>query len=105
MTTFGALSAVFVAGLATYAFRAGLILTLADRALPASVERMLRNVGPAVLSALVVTLVAGADGVAGISLPEVAGIGTAAVTAWKTRNLIITLIVGMAAVWVVAAVA
>ncbi len=103
MTTFGALSAVLAVGLVTYVSRAGLILALADRPLSPRLERGLRNVGPAVLSALVVTLLAGSEGASGISIPEVAAIAAAALVAWKTKNLIATLTAGMVVVWIVAA--
>ncbi len=91
---------VFVLGGATYAMRAGPILVLADRELPAAAVRLLRNVGAAVLSALVVTLIAD-PGAAnrGITVAEVAGLVVAIPVAYRTRNLLITLAAGMAAFW------
>ncbi len=103
MTAFEALSAIVVVGLITYASRAGLVVALADRTLSPKVQRALRNVGPAVLSALVVTLLAGSEGIDGVELPEVAAVVVGAAAAWKTRNLIATIVAGMATLWIVAA--
>jgi branched-subunit amino acid transport protein len=58
MSTAAAISAVVAVGLVTYASRAGLIVFLADRPVPAEATRALRYVGPAVLSALTVNLIA-----------------------------------------------
>ncbi len=90
--------------IATYFTRAGMILTLADRSIPEPIMRALRYVGPAVLAALVVTLVADPDQVNyGVELAEVAGLAAAVATAFKTRNLILTLTLGLIVFWVVRA--
>jgi branched-subunit amino acid transport protein len=99
MSSLAAITAVLTVGLLTYASRAGLIVALADRALPAELLRALRFVGPAVLSALVVSLLAEGEGVSGIDLEEVAAIVAGGVVAWRTRNLIASLVVGMAVLW------
>lgn len=101
MTTAAALAAVITVGVLTYASRAGLILFLADRPLPPQVQRALRYVGPAVLSALTVTLVGGSDGISGVEGAEVAAIVVAGVVAALTRNLIASLTSGMVALWIV----
>ncbi|NNF54178.1 MAG: AzlD domain-containing protein [Acidimicrobiales bacterium] len=91
--------------IATYFARAGMILILADRPMPEPVMRALRNVGPAVLAALVVTLVANPEEAnSGVELAEVAGMVAAITTAIKTRNLIPTLALGLIVFWVVRAV-
>jgi branched-subunit amino acid transport protein len=100
MSTTAALAAVLAVGLLTYSARAVPILFLADRVLPAPLERALRYVGPAVLSALVITLVAGGDGRAGVDGAEWIALAVAVVVAAATRNLIITLVVGMTALWI-----
>ncbi|MEZ5229874.1 MAG: AzlD domain-containing protein [Acidimicrobiales bacterium] len=75
MSSITALALVLVVGAITYAMRAGLILALADREIPTIVTRALRNVAPAVLSTLVISLIANPDAPnVGISLPEVAGV-------------------------------
>jgi branched-subunit amino acid transport protein len=103
MTTFASIAAVLSVGLITYGSRAGLIVFLADRPLPPDVTRALRYVGPAVLSALTVNLIAGGKGASGIELAEVAAIAACAVVAWRRRDLIASLAVGMLTLWVVLA--
>ena len=105
MSTTTALFAVLTVGAITYAMRAGLILALADAELPAWLLRALRYVAPAVLAALVVSLIADPDAPQqGITFAEVAGLVVAAPVAWKTKNLIATLAAGMATFWLVLAV-
>ena len=95
MSTLAAISAVLSVGLITYASRAGLIVFLADRPLPTNITRALRYVGPAVLSALTVNLIAGGQGIDGVEGVEVAAIATAVVVAALARNLIAALVAGM----------
>jgi branched-subunit amino acid transport protein len=100
MSTFAAISAVLSVGMITYASRAGLIVFLADRPLPANITRALRYVGPAVLSALAVNLIAGGKGIDGVEFVEVAAIGTAVVVTAIARNLITALAAGMTTLWI-----
>jgi branched-subunit amino acid transport protein len=99
MSTLAAVTAVLSVGLITYASRAGLIVFLADRPLPANITRALRYVGPAVLSALTVNLIAGGQGISGVEFVEVAAIGVAIIVAATVRNLIAALAAGMATLW------
>ncbi len=99
MNTLAAMSAVLSVGIITYASRAGLIVFLADRPLPANITRALRYVGPAVLSALTVNLVAGGQGIGGVESVEVAAVGVAIVVAAIARNLIAALGAGMLTLW------
>ena len=101
MTIFAAMSAVLAVGVVTYVSRAGPIVVLADRSLPADVIRALRYVGPAVLSALTVNLIAGGEGVSGVELAEVAAIAASIVVAWWRRDLILSLAAGMLTLWAV----
>ena len=101
MSVAAALSAVIAVGLITYGSRAGLIVFLADRPLPTNIKRALRYVGPAVLSALTVNLVAGGKGASGVEAAEVAAIVAAIVVARLTRNLIAALSAGMLTLWAV----
>ena len=103
MSTAAAMSAVLAVGLITYASRAGLILFLADRPVPPEVARALRYVGPAVLSAMTVSLAAGGDGIDGVEFAEVAAIVVGVAVAWWRRNLIASLLAGMATLWIVLA--
>ncbi len=104
MSITSSLVLIAVVGAITYALRAGLILVLADRTIPVLVTRALRNVAPAVLSALVVSLIAdpGAANV-GVSLPELAGLAVAGPLAWWSRNLIVTVTGGMSVFWILLA--
>jgi branched-subunit amino acid transport protein len=101
MTTGAALAAVAVVALITYSARAGLILFLADRSLPADITRALRYVGPAVLSALTVNLLAGGQGVSGVTGQEVAAVAVGGLVAWRTKNLIASLAAGMITIWII----
>jgi len=103
MSTAAALFALACGAIGTYLARSGLILLLADRALPASVERALGNVGPAVLAALTVNLAVGDGGIGGVEFAEAAALVVAgAFTVWR-KNLIWTFVAGMVTLWVVGA--
>jgi len=104
MSTAAAISAVVAVSLITYASRAGLIVFLADRPVPADITRALRYVGPAVLSALTVNLVAGGEGIDGVEVAEVAAITVCVAVAWWRRNLITSLLAGMTTLWIVLAI-
>ena len=91
---------VLAVGVLTYTMRAGVILALANREVPVSVQRVLRNVGPAVLAALAINLAAGGEGGADLGVPEAAALVVAGVVAVWRRNLIWTLLSGMATLWV-----
>jgi branched-subunit amino acid transport protein len=99
-----ALSAVLAVGAITYTSRAGLIVFLADRPLPPNIVRALRYVGPAVLSALTVNLLAGGKGIGGIEMVEIAAVAAAVVVARLTHNLIAALAAGLVTLWVLLAV-
>jgi branched-subunit amino acid transport protein len=95
-----ALALVVIVGAITYAMRAGVILALADRELPPIVARALRFVAPAVLSALVISLIANpASPRVGITGPELAGLAVAGPVAWASRNLLVTVGAGMVTFW------
>jgi branched-subunit amino acid transport protein len=99
MSAFAAVTAVLSVGMITYVSRAGLIIFLADRPLPANITRALRYVGPAVLSALTVNLLAGGQGIDGVEVVEVAAVAVAIAVAALARNLIAALAAGMVTLW------
>ncbi len=99
MNAVAAAAAVLTVGMITYASRAGAIVFLADRPLPPNVTRALRYVGPAVLSALTINLIAGGQGVGGIEGAEVAALVATVVVAALARNLIAALGAGMTVLW------
>lgn len=98
-----AIAAVATVAVATYLSRAGLILFLADRTLPAPVQRGLRHVAPAVLAALVVSLTAGGEGIDGVEGVELAALAVGAVTTAATKKLSWGLAAGMVVLWVLLA--
>ncbi len=105
MSVTTALFVVLTVGVITYAMRAGLILALADAELPPELIKALRYVAPAVLAALVVSLVTDPEtSNRGVSLAEIVGVLVAIPVAWKTKDLIVTLAVGMTAFWTVLAI-
>ena len=99
MSAPAALAAVLAVGMVTYASRAGLILFLADRPLPTNITRALRYVGPAVLSALTINLIAGGEGIDGVTGVEVTALAAGVVTAALSRNLIMSIGVAMTTLW------
>ncbi|MDX1657812.1 MAG: AzlD domain-containing protein [Nitriliruptorales bacterium] len=83
-------------GLGTWAMRASLILLFRDATVPDVVERGFRYVGPAVLAALSVPGLLAPGGsldLTGLRIP--AGI-VAGLVAWRTENLLLTLVAGLA---------
>ena len=92
-------------GAATYATRLLPIVLLERMNLPLMVQRALRFVPPAVLSAIVFPELLMRDGALDISPGNarlMAGV-VAGLVAWRTRNVILTIAVGMAALWILQA--
>ena len=100
MTTF---IATLIVGIGTYLSRSIFILALAKKRIPDSVLLSLQFVAPAVLGALVVALLIGEDGSVALGVPEVTALAVGAFTTYKTRNHILTLVVGMSVFWVMRA--
>ncbi len=103
MSATSAFAAVLVVGLVTYAARSGPILFLADRTLPEPFERALRHVAPAVLSALVVSLTAGGEGLDGFEFAEIIALVVGGAVTLASRKLPFGLAAGMITLWVVLA--
>jgi len=99
MSAWSAVVIVAIVGVMTYSMRAVVIVAMANRAIPPAVERALRSVGPAVLAALAVSLAVGGEGGPNLEIAEAAGLAVASLAAWRTRNLIITLLAGMTTLW------
>ena len=95
--------AIVAVGLGTYASRALFIVALANRAIPTPVLQALQYVGPAVLASLIVALLIDAEGRVAIGAPELAALAVGGGVAYRTRNHILTLIVGMGVFWLVRA--
>ena len=89
-------------GLITFALRAVLIALYGRFQMPELLTRALRYVPPAVLSAIILPELVRRDGQLDISLANarlLAG-AVAALVAWRTRNVVLTIAIGMAALWI-----
>ena len=95
------LPALAIAGLVTFGIRLSFIALLGKVELPPALTRALRFVPPAVLSAIILPEVLVRDGAVDLHPANprlVAGV-LAALVAWRTRNVVLTIAVGMAALW------
>ena len=92
-------------GIATYAIRLSLILLLGRLTVPPLVQRALRFVPPAVLSALIFPelLLPGGTPVFSFWNPRLLAGVLAGVVAWKSKNALLAIAVGMLALWVLQA--
>ncbi len=99
MSALSGLAMIVTVGFSTYLFRSGVILFVGNRPLPDRFIRTLQSVAPAVLSALIVTLIADGEGVGGVTFPETAALIAGGATARWSKNLIIGLVAGMAVFW------
>jgi branched-subunit amino acid transport protein len=97
--------AVVLSGVGTYAMRASFLVfahRLAD--VPPGIQRLLRQIPSAALASIVVPALLRPEGQLDVWQPRfVAGIA-AAVVAWKTRNIALTLVVGIGVVMLIDAV-
>ncbi len=96
---------IAIIGLLTFATRLSFILTLGKVRVPERVERALRFVPIAVLSALILPALVLRDGVLWLvpgNARLIAG-ACAIVVAATTRNAILTIVVGMGVLWIVQA--
>jgi branched-subunit amino acid transport protein len=97
---------VLAMGLVTFGIRFVPIVLLGRIEIPLVVQRALRFVPPAVLTAIVVPELLYRDNQIDVSLTNVrllAGL-IAIVVAWRTKNALITIGVGMIALWVLSAI-
>ncbi|GHO61991.1 membrane protein [Ktedonobacter sp. SOSP1-52] len=88
-------------GLLTYGLRLSFILGLGRVEMPALVLRTLRFVPIAVLTAIIVPQLLLPGGAVDLSLHNprwLAGL-LAALIAWRTRNVFLTIVIGMLALW------
>lgn len=92
---------VLVLGIGTFLIRYSFILIMDKLTLSDAIHRMLRFIPASVLPALTVPAILlhknGAVAFAGIERPLAALV--AIVVAWKTRNILLTIASGMAALW------
>jgi branched chain amino acid efflux pump len=97
---------IFGMGIVTYAIRLSFILLLERVEIPQRVRQALRFVLPAVLSAIIFPELLRPKGVLDLSPGNVrllAGL-LAALIAWRTKNILLTIAVGMGALWILQAI-
>ncbi len=93
---------IIAMGVVTYALRLSLVALLGRFEVPPLVSRALRFVPPAVLSAIALPELVQPGGKLDLSLGNarlLAGL-VAVLVAWRTRNVLLTVAVGMAGLWV-----
>lgn len=95
-------TAIVLAGIGTYAMRAA-FLVFAHRLVdvPPGVQRLLRQIPPAALASIVVPALMRPEGQLDLLQPRFAAGVVAAVIAWRTRSIALTLVVGIGLVMVV----
>lgn len=93
---------IVLAGIGTYVMRAA-FLVFAHRLVdvPPGVQRLLRQIPPAALASIVVPALMRPEGQLELLQPRFAAGVLAAVIAWRTRNIALTLVVGIGLVMVV----
>ena len=91
------------AGLATYAIRLAFILFIGRRHIPIVLLRALRFVPPAVLTAIIFPEVVMPGGNLNLSFenPRLLSGLLAILVAWRTRNVLLTILVGMLSLWAI----
>lgn len=90
-----------IGGLATFAIRASFILLLGQRPVPPLLRRALYFIPPAVLTAIILPELALPAGRLNLSLANpnlLAGL-IAVLVAWRTRSVLLTIVVGMLVFW------
>jgi branched-subunit amino acid transport protein len=97
---------ILLAGLLTFGTRLSFILLLDRLKIPAWFRRGLRFVPVAVLSAIILPELASRNTVLDLSLrnPQLYAGALAVLVAWRTKNVLLTIIVGMAALLIFQAV-
>jgi branched-subunit amino acid transport protein len=94
--------AIVLAGIGTFAMRAS-FLVVADRLadVPPGVQRLLRQIPPAALASIVAPALLRPEGSLDLTQPRLVAGVAAALVAWRTRNVAMTLVAGMAVLMLV----
>jgi branched-subunit amino acid transport protein len=97
---------ILLAGLVTYATRLSFILLLDRIQVPDWFRRGLRFVPVAVLSAIILPELTSPDGSLSLTWrnPQLAAGAVAILVAWRTKNMLLTILAGMAALFIFKAV-
>ena len=98
-------TAIVAAGIGTFAMRAS-FLAFAHRLseVPPAVQRVLRQIPPAALASLVIPAFLRPEGHFDLLQPRLAAGLLATLVAWRTRNIALTLVIGMGALMVLDAI-
>ena len=89
---------IVLAGAGTFAMRASFLAAAGRLAeVPPGVQRLLRQIPSAALASLVVPAFVRPDGQLSLLQPELLAGALASLVAWRTRNVALTLIVGLVA--------
>jgi branched-subunit amino acid transport protein len=89
-------TAIVVSGVGTFAMRASFLAAASRMAVvPPFAQRLLRQIPPAALAAIVVPALLRPEGHFDLVQPRLAAGVVAAVVAWRTRNTALTLVVGL----------
>ena len=95
------LLAILLTGIGTYALRAVFVVTLSRQQFPVLALRALEYVAPAVMGALVISMLTSSEGQVALGMAEFTGLAAAAWVAARTRNHIYALIAALGAYWLV----
>ena len=89
-------SAILLSGAATFAMRASFLAAASRLAVvPPLAQRLLRQIPPAALAAIVLPALVRPEGSLDLFQPRLAAGIIAAIVAWRTRNVALTLAVGL----------
>lgn len=94
---------LIVTGIITYAIRLSFIILFEHKDIPPTLQRWLRYVPPAVFAAIIFPEIFIRDGSVVISPGNprlVAGL-IAALVAWRTKNVLLTILIGMASLLII----
>ena len=106
MSGFGLWATILAMGLVTYAIRLSLMGLVGKWEVPPFLSRALRFVPPAVLSAIILPEMLRPGGTLNLSPlnPRLLAGVLAALVAWRTKNVVVTILVGMGALWILQAI-
>jgi branched-subunit amino acid transport protein len=95
--------AILATGVGTLALRASFVIALAKRHISDDLRAILELIGPSVMGALTVALLLDESGRMSLNIAEGSGLLIGGVVAYKTRNLVLMTLAGMAVYWILAA--